>query len=446
MSEKKKGSCLKRMAIGCGGLVAVFVLFGGLIALNIAMNQPEPTEQAELNTVQTFENVTEGGLNLPESGKPNTKPVRLVLDLAMADVDILPNDTSGSIKVGGDYDKANFELSTDVNEKNDHIEYRISFKNKRSLLGMGFSAIMTGENQDINNRLEISLPRDLLLELDSTTQMGNYEYDLTGLAVQSMDLDMSMGDMRVRMEEPNQVPMKSIKMRSDKGTNTIYDFQNFRFKEAELTHSMGDLRVRSSGPLEEDTRLHVAMKMGEARVIIPENAKLDSRAAAFMGEARQASEEPLTQENVKNLELSGGVTMGGYRVTRRKPGSSDGVDIVRKIKREGVTPYIEELKANHANNPDDPSVRRWQVNQLGYSLLRRRQYDDALAIFKFNTEIHPDYANGWDSLADCYRRMENYELSIENYKKALELDPNDTGIQNRLARVEAKYKLQPHPF
>jgi FKBP-type peptidyl-prolyl cis-trans isomerase len=64
-----------------------------------------------------------------------------------------------------------------------------------------------------------------------------------------------------------------------------------------------------------------------------------------------------------------------------------------------------------------------QLNGLGYSLLRQKRIDDAIAILKLNTEEYPRSANTFDSLGEAYVAAGNKQLAIENYQKAVEIDP-----------------------
>jgi hypothetical protein len=62
------------------------------------------------------------------------------------------------------------------------------------------------------------------------------------------------------------------------------------------------------------------------------------------------------------------------------------------------------------------NVLEWyNLNELGYAFLGEKKYNEAIEVFKLNTEIHPGDANLFDSLA------EGYELigDKENMKRAL---------------------------
>jgi tetratricopeptide (TPR) repeat protein len=70
------------------------------------------------------------------------------------------------------------------------------------------------------------------------------------------------------------------------------------------------------------------------------------------------------------------------------------------------------------------------VNTLGYQFLGGGKIDDAIEVFKKNTELYPDSWNVWDSLAEGYMNKGEKQLAIENYKKALSMAP-----ENQHARI-----------
>ncbi len=75
------------------------------------------------------------------------------------------------------------------------------------------------------------------------------------------------------------------------------------------------------------------------------------------------------------------------------------------------------------------------INAFGYQLLERNRLDDALTVFKLNTEAYPDSANAFDSLAEAYGRRGQREEAIKNYERALQFNPNLTSASDALRRL-----------
>ncbi len=59
-------------------------------------------------------------------------------------------------------------------------------------------------------------------------------------------------------------------------------------------------------------------------------------------------------------------------------------------------------------------------NSLGYKLLKEKEYQNAIDVFKMNVALYPKSDNVYDSLADAYLRFGDSLQAFNNYKKALE--------------------------
>ena len=94
----------------------------------------------------------------------------------------------------------------------------------------------------------------------------------------------------------------------------------------------------------------------------------------------------------------------------------------------------------HARDLRDPAglldlLERWaqafpgpgsahHLNHYGYALLENRRYDDAIRKFETYARAFPNEANPFDSLGEVYLVTGRAEKAIENYSKALAVDPS----------------------
>jgi tetratricopeptide (TPR) repeat protein len=76
------------------------------------------------------------------------------------------------------------------------------------------------------------------------------------------------------------------------------------------------------------------------------------------------------------------------------------------------------------------------LNQLGYRLMATGKLKEAIEIFKLNVEAYPQGFNAYDSLAEAYLNANERALAISNYKKSLELNPNNTNAVAALKKLE----------
>ena len=58
-------------------------------------------------------------------------------------------------------------------------------------------------------------------------------------------------------------------------------------------------------------------------------------------------------------------------------------------------------------------------------------------IFEYNVELYPDVANTYDSLGEAFLLNGDRELAIENYRRALELEPDNDNAREKLRELGA---------
>lgn len=61
---------------------------------------------------------------------------------------------------------------------------------------------------------------------------------------------------------------------------------------------------------------------------------------------------------------------------------------------------------------------------------------DGIKVLELNTIENPNSGNAFDSLADGYFRNNQFEISKENYKKSLELKPDNANAKEMLAKID----------
>jgi imidazolonepropionase-like amidohydrolase len=77
------------------------------------------------------------------------------------------------------------------------------------------------------------------------------------------------------------------------------------------------------------------------------------------------------------------------------------------------------------------------INSYGYRLLGQQRTQEAIDVFKLNTEMFPSEYNTWDSLAEGYMTAGEKELAIRYYRKVLDMHPGDGNATEMLRRLGA---------
>jgi CubicO group peptidase (beta-lactamase class C family) len=78
------------------------------------------------------------------------------------------------------------------------------------------------------------------------------------------------------------------------------------------------------------------------------------------------------------------------------------------------------------------------LNIFGYELMQDGKIDLAIEVFKLNAKLFPKVPNVWDSLGEAYMKNGDKSLAIENYKKVLELEPNNQHAKMMLDKLESQ--------
>ena len=96
----------------------------------------------------------------------------------------------------------------------------------------------------------------------------------------------------------------------------------------------------------------------------------------------------------------------------------------------------EGYKKIKRETPNHPVISEARLNDLGYSLLREKKLAEAITVFKVNVELYPQSSNVYDSLAEAYLTNGDKQLAIANYKRALELNPQNQSAAEKLKNLE----------
>ena len=117
------------------------------------------------------------------------------------------------------------------------------------------------------------------------------------------------------------------------------------------------------------------------------------------------------------------------------------VDQLNKtLEKEGITEAINQFNELKSDK-DLYSYNERELNQLGYDLLRGDKVEEAIAIFELNVKEYPKSWNAYDSYAEALMIKGEKDGAIKNYKKSIELNPNNTGGVEQLKKLGVDYKV-----
>lgn len=104
--------------------------------------------------------------------------------------------------------------------------------------------------------------------------------------------------------------------------------------------------------------------------------------------------------------------------------AADSNALLTFIKTEGLYPIIRVFEN--------------EVNDVGYILLEKRKTTAAINVFKLNLNYFPKSWNCYDSLADGYMQAKEYSLALLNYKKSVEMYPENKHGRDQIRKIERR--------
>ena len=84
---------------------------------------------------------------------------------------------------------------------------------------------------------------------------------------------------------------------------------------------------------------------------------------------------------------------------------------------------------------DTPGAVAGRINGVGQSLLRTGKQQEAIEIFKMNALMSPQSAAAFVSLGEAYALTGQKDLAVQNYEKALKLNPQNENARKGLAKL-----------
>ena len=109
------------------------------------------------------------------------------------------------------------------------------------------------------------------------------------------------------------------------------------------------------------------------------------------------------------------------------------VDAALTADNSGV--IIQSLMAINEGDPDIAVSVENRINAAGYAAAYAGDLNRSQVILGLNTELFPNSANTWDSLAEVVLYMGDGARALEYYRKALEVDPPFTNAAENIEKI-----------
>lgn len=137
------------------------------------------------------------------------------------------------------------------------------------------------------------------------------------------------------------------------------------------------------------------------------------------------------------LKLPGDYVVWEVELLRVLPPLPDiATRLKRTIQSQGVDAAFQEFKQLSTSSSSGVYFGEWEVNEVGYLFLNHSKVDEAITVFDFNVQRHPQSANAHDSLAEAYLKVGKKDKAIHHYRWSLELNPSNVNARKILADIE----------
>jgi CubicO group peptidase (beta-lactamase class C family) len=108
-----------------------------------------------------------------------------------------------------------------------------------------------------------------------------------------------------------------------------------------------------------------------------------------------------------------------------------------QLEKQGYDQVASVVRDLQSQNPNF-KLEESDINDLGFILSGKNQKKEAIDILQYNQETHPNSADAYENLAEEYDNSGDKARAIQNYKKAIELNPKNTHAADRVKKLEGQ--------
>jgi len=119
-----------------------------------------------------------------------------------------------------------------------------------------------------------------------------------------------------------------------------------------------------------------------------------------------------------------------------KPGSTLAEIIRLAADADSLGDFVTRYRAAKADPKNKYNDSEAAINQLGYTLIAKKRYNDAVEVLKLNAEFYPNSANVYYSLDDALAAAGRTDDAIKAYEKAVAIEPNTQTSVDALKRLK----------
>ncbi|WP_312767674.1 serine hydrolase [Epilithonimonas sp.] len=121
-----------------------------------------------------------------------------------------------------------------------------------------------------------------------------------------------------------------------------------------------------------------------------------------------------------------------YEIPKKSVYQAIRKEALKDINKAIETYYLLKENSKNEFSFENPN----ELNKLGYELLKLGKNNESITIFKLATNEFHKEANLFDSLGEAYYTNKQYDLALDNYKKAISLGGSNGNAEKMIDKIE----------
>lgn len=122
-----------------------------------------------------------------------------------------------------------------------------------------------------HNEWKLEFSPEIPLEMNFDVGAGNGEFDLTGLQISDLELDLGAGDYEVRFEEPNETAMDELRLDSGASKLDVVGIGNAGPERMTVNGGVGDLTLDLTGAWSNSADVEITAGIGSITLRLPDD-------------------------------------------------------------------------------------------------------------------------------------------------------------------------------
>jgi len=204
------------------------------------------------------------------------KAAQINLDVDAGEVIVNRGDSGSRVFIEVEYSGDDFSCDIDYDESDNRIEISLD---KDGWFG----------GDDCRAVIELSLPYEIEILLDTELKAGSIEMELGGLNIREFSLENTAGEVEVSFSEPNRSRMDLLEIDTSVGETELLRLGNSRFKRAEINSDIGELSLDFSGEPLAGAEAEIDLDVGETDIDLPGNTGIRIELAGGSGFLKEVS-------------------------------------------------------------------------------------------------------------------------------------------------------------